>query len=376
MGLKFIKGVEIFAAGEWNGDTYTTEDLDEMVRAFKETGKQWRPALKLGHSDNQTLLQSDGLPAAGWVGNLYRKGKKLLADFIDIPEKVYEMLKNGSYKRVSSEVYWNAKVNGGSYSRLLGAVALLGADMPAVTCLNDIFQMYKKDCGEAHTYELDKKSFTIEIDKSDLESKGESKMTEQEEKDLKAKLAEAEKKNHSFTEAQNAKDKEIEALKKNSTDAQAKVLELTKQAEEAQVKADVAELSSSKLVTPAMKPYVTALLAGPVGEKKEFSVSLEAKKDKAGKEVKAAEEKKFSTKAGLLKEILKLHAASVSTVNVDENSVEGEVELEGGEDEAALNEKIEKYAKDNKVSYKAAYKALAKEQGSNAGGEEDDEDED
>lgn len=370
MGLKVIRGVEIFAAGKWNGDEYTVADLDEMVRAFNETGATWRPALKLGHDDRQTLLQSDGLPAAGWVGKLYRKGQKLLADFIDIPEKIYEMLVKGSYKRVSSEIYWNATVNEKPYARVLGAVSLLGADMPAVTCLNDIFQMYAKDCGQLHTYDLDRKRFTIEIDKSDLESPGESKMTEQEEKELKAALEAETKKNLAFEAAQSEKDKEIETLKKNAADAEAKVVELSAKAAKAELDGEIAALASEKLITPAMKPYV-ALLLGE--EKKEYALKIEAKKDKAGKEVTKAEEKKFS-KSGLLKEILKLHSATDSSVNVDENSEDVEVEDGEGDDQSALNEKIEKYAKDHNVSYKAAYKALAKEQGSNAGGEEDDED--
>lgn len=369
--LKSIKGVEIFAAGEWNGDKYSISDLDEMVRAFAETAKTWRPALKLGHDDRQTLLQSDGLPAAGWVGNLYRKGDKLVADFIDLPEKIYDLVKQGAYKRVSSEIYWNATVNGKAYGRVLGAVALLGADMPGVQCLNDIFQMYDAKCGELHSYELDRKRFTIEIDKSDLEIKGESKMTEQEEKDLKAKLEAEEKKNLAFEAAQSAKDAEIAELKKNSDEQAVKLSEFSAKAEAAELAAQVTELVSEKLVTPAMKPYVAELLGA---EKKEYAVALEPKKDKAGKEV-TAEPKKFSNKAGLLKEILKLHKATVSTVNVEENSEDIDADESEGDDEKALNEKIEKYAEEHKISYKAAYKAISAEQGSNAGGEEDDEDE-
>lgn len=364
--LKSIKGVEIFAAGEWNGDKYSIADLDEMVRAFSETGKTWRPALKLGHDDKQTLLQSDGLPAAGWVGNLYRKGDKLVADFIDLPGKIYDLVKQGAYKRVSSEIYWNATVNGKAYGRVLGAVALLGADMPGVQCLNDIFQMYDAKCGEKHAYDLDLKRFTIEIDKSDLEIKGESKMTEQEEKDLKAKLEAEEKKNLAFVTAQSEKDAEIAELKKNSEASAAKIAEFSAKAEAAELAAQVTELVSEKLVTPAMKPYVAELLGA---EKKEYAVAIEVKK---GEE--KAEPKKFSNKAGLLKEILKLHKATVSTVNVEENSED--IDADDGEldSEKALNEKIEKYAEENKVSYKAAYKALSAEQGSNAGDDEDDED--
>ena len=33
-----LDGVEIFRAGEWNGDTYTDEDLDRIVEASGQVG--------------------------------------------------------------------------------------------------------------------------------------------------------------------------------------------------------------------------------------------------------------------------------------------------------------------------------------------------
>jgi hypothetical protein len=341
--LKEIRGVEIFAAGQWNGDTYSVSDLDEMVKAFDETGKTYRPALKLGHDDQQSLLQRDGLPAAGWISAVYRKGQKLLADFAEIPQKVYDLLKIGAYKRVSSEIYWNANVDGKLYSRLLGAVALLGADLPGVTCLSDIFQMYKKDVGELHGYDLDLKRFTIEIDKSDLQEKGELEMDK--EKELSAQIEAEKQKNHTLEQSVSEKDKEIADLKKFKAEQEAKAIELEQKAAQAELEKEVTELVSEKLVTPAMKPYVLQILGT---EKKEYSVGD------------AKDQKKFS-KTGLLKEILKLHSATQSTVNTEEGSVEGKVEIGLKDDDKALIEKVEKYAKDNSVSFKVAYKTVMKE---------------
>jgi len=42
-----IKGIEIFRVGTWNGDHYTTKDLDDMVDAFGRVGFQ--PPVILGH---------------------------------------------------------------------------------------------------------------------------------------------------------------------------------------------------------------------------------------------------------------------------------------------------------------------------------------
>ena len=76
-----LNGVEIFEAGRWygknsgrDGDVYTENDLDEMIKAHNEIGGKIKPPFKLGHDDNQKLAQKDGYPAIGWVTNLYRQG--------------------------------------------------------------------------------------------------------------------------------------------------------------------------------------------------------------------------------------------------------------------------------------------------------------
>jgi len=96
--LKSVEGVEVFSAGKWNGDIYTIEDLDIMVQAFDETRGGIQPHIKLGHDDGQKIIQTDGLPAAGWIGNLYRSGEKLYADFVDIPKKVFQLIENKAYR--------------------------------------------------------------------------------------------------------------------------------------------------------------------------------------------------------------------------------------------------------------------------------------
>lgn len=324
--LRQINGVEIFAAGKWNGDSYSVADLDEMVRAFDEQGATFRPPLKLGHDDNQTLLQRDGHPAAGWIGKLYRAGEKLLADFIDIPARVFELIERGAYKKVSAEVYWNATVGEAKYKRLLGAVALLGADLPAVTNLSDIFKMYAHDTGELKTYETNL-------------IRGEKGMPEKTEQELKLEqdLSAEQQKNHTLEQSVADKDKEIEELKKFKADAEAKVVEAEKAREAAELDASVSDLEKEKLITPAMKPYVQEFLGA---DKKEYSFG----------------EEKLS-KSGLLKQILKLHTAA-SEVNVTESSTDGKVE-EPKDDKARI-EKIEAFAKEQNISFKAAYKLLEK----------------
>jgi len=326
--LRNLNGIEIFSVGKWNGDSYAVEDLDEMVRAFNEQGATFRPPLKLGHDDNQSLLQRDGHPAAGWIGKLYRVGQKLIADFIDIPGKVFELIERGAYKKVSAEVYWNATVGEAKYKRLLGAVALLGADLPAVTNLSDIFKMYALT-GELKTYELKTK---IEGEKAKPEK------TEQELK-LEADLAAEQVKNNALSQSIVDKDKELSDLKQFKAEAQAKLVEEETKRSEAELESSITDMEKEKLISPAMRPYVKEFLGA---ERKEYSFGEE-------------KDKKSFSKSGLLKEILKLHSAA-SSVNVEESSETGK--QDGPKDDKARIEQIEAHAKKHNISFKLAYKAL------------------
>ena len=126
---------EVFSVGTWNGDKYTDQDLEDMVRNFKELKDIVKPFVKLGHNEKQ---MKDGNPALGWITGLKKVGKKLIATISDVPDILYNAIKTGRYKRVSSEIYWNLKQGGKTFKRVLGAIALLGADIPAVNNLADL----------------------------------------------------------------------------------------------------------------------------------------------------------------------------------------------------------------------------------------------
>jgi hypothetical protein len=128
-------GAEIFSTGTWNGFEVTGDTLNNLVHSFEDAGLSGRVPLKIGH--DVTGLD-DGDPAVGWVTRVYRKGRKLLADFTDIPREVYDLIKKGSYKFCSIELLQNAAHDGVKYPAVLDAVALLGASPPAVTNLADL----------------------------------------------------------------------------------------------------------------------------------------------------------------------------------------------------------------------------------------------
>lgn len=341
LNLKTIQGVEIFSAGTWNDDTYTVDDLDEMVRAYHDNSLTLRPPLKLGHDDDQKILQQDGYPAAGWVGNLYRKGEKLLADFVDIPEKIYELIERGGYRKVSSELYWEAEVNGVLYKRLLGAVALLGADIPAVSNLRDMLALYaQSNVSKKMFYTEAKGAPTI---KTYSFSKGGNQVTEEEiklQKELDAEKAKAlalEGKIAEFTAAQSEKDAEIEAFKTYKAEIEAKLLESAQKEKDAILESEVSNLVATKVISPAMKPFVKSLIGD---EKKTYSLKIGDK------------DKEFS-KLDLFKEIFSLQSEALK-LNTNEKTINGDIIRQGDVSDEELN----KYVSDNECSYGEAYRAL------------------
>jgi hypothetical protein len=130
---------EIFSAGFWNGETFTEDDLAELAANFARLKDELKPPLKVGHDGNQILAgQSDGDPALGWVSALRVTGGKLVATFTGVPRVLVEAIRQGRYRRVSAELYFNLRHRGQRIGKALKAVALLGADLPAVTNLNDL----------------------------------------------------------------------------------------------------------------------------------------------------------------------------------------------------------------------------------------------
>jgi len=330
-----IQGVEIFSVGKWNGDEYTHEDLNEMVIAFEENKSGARPYLKLGHDSKQKLLQNDGMPAAGWIDKIYVRGNKLVADFVDIPSKIYALIESRAYRKVSSEIFWNITVGNKKYKRMLAAVALLGADTPGVMNLNDILAMYKslennyEKLSTGDVFDLKFYKETI-MSKTENEIKLELELAQQKEQ---AEKLQAEKKE--FTAKQEQAEKELADLKEFKKQAEIKEAKLLAEKETAEKEKFFTELLSEKIATPAMKEFVMELL-GP--DKKEYT-------------------SKNISKMDVFKEILKLSEASKS-VNFANNSQIGD---KGNDKDAEMEKQVQQYMKDNKCNYSQAVKACMKE---------------
>jgi len=74
-----IDNKELVAVGYWNtmdGKLKITEkDIDAIMESYNDINKTGirKIPIKLGHDDDQKLLQKDGYPSAGWVENLKKK---------------------------------------------------------------------------------------------------------------------------------------------------------------------------------------------------------------------------------------------------------------------------------------------------------------
>lgn len=350
--LKSISGVEIFSAGKWNGDRYTEQDLEAMVSAFNETKDHIRPFLKLGHSDKQKLLEAEGLPAAGWIGKIYRKGEKLLADFIDIPNKIYELIENKAYRKVSSEIYLGVQIKDRKYKYMVGAVALLGAETPGVMNLSDILARFGlKDYDSIKSYADNKsivESKTYCIEDINNKKQGEPMSKTEKEMELELKLKEAQdqlKANQDeikeFKTNLETQSEQLKEIKDAKIEAEKKAFEMERKAFETEIEKQADELLSSGLISKSMRPFAVALLKNETDqETKKYSFEIE-------------KEKKEYDRYELIKEFASL-AKKASDVNFDDNSDEGEKKALEIED----MEKVEKYASENEVSFTEAYKAV------------------
>lgn len=124
-----LPGVEVFAAGVWQGDVYTIADLDDIVDNFHALYPTVEPPAKIGHDDEQEF---SGMPAVGWVVDLWREGPKLFADVEQVFPDVADLIEAGAYKKVSAEIYPKDRPPEGVRAEgyVLKAIAFLGGELP------------------------------------------------------------------------------------------------------------------------------------------------------------------------------------------------------------------------------------------------------
>jgi hypothetical protein len=140
-----INAVEIFSTGTWNGNRTVSvgqEDLHEMVNSFNELTTKisgFRPFLKLGHTEMQRFFGGEsGAPSLGFVEKIWVEGNKVLANFSNVPDALVDLIGKGRYNSVSIEFLPRVQFEGSTFKNVLRAVALLGAELPAVKGLKEL----------------------------------------------------------------------------------------------------------------------------------------------------------------------------------------------------------------------------------------------
>jgi hypothetical protein len=124
-----------------------------MVANFGRVG--FNPPVKLGHKEQS------GDRAFGWVTAIRRIGSKLVADLSGVPAALVRLIKDRAYDAVSSEVFWNLERNGKTFRRVLKAVALLGAETPAVSDLRPLHTALNSIRGVSRVYTFHKEVMTM-----------------------------------------------------------------------------------------------------------------------------------------------------------------------------------------------------------------------
>ncbi len=261
-----VEEKEIFRTGNFrtsSGKVVTVDDsmLDNILEAF--AGLPYKVPLKLGHSENQKLLQKDGYPAAGWVKSLRRVGNSLKASFAKVPKVIKEFIEAGAYPFCSIELaadYHDPEQNK-TYKNFLTAVALLGQDLPAVSTLQEWTQLYqgmfstipntemfemlsKEEVNEMETKELEKLQGQVDQFKAAAET------TATELKKAQSDLKEATEK---YSAMVKTREEEIQAATKT------------------EMKAFIAGKVKDGKMLPVQAAYAEVILCS-MGEKHKFSV--------------------------------------------------------------------------------------------------------
>jgi hypothetical protein len=139
-----LQGVEIFAPGHWfpsngpkKGIKFTKEFIQRLLNNTLK--KQVKPIIKLGHDEEFLKRESEGKPLFGLADNLRLKGAKILADFKNIPDWLFDAIKRKQLTKLSIEVAGTNNKN-----VFIDAIALLGKSKPAVKSLKALQNFFSQ----------------------------------------------------------------------------------------------------------------------------------------------------------------------------------------------------------------------------------------
>ncbi len=352
---------EIFSVGKFNGDNYTQADIEDMVTNFNALASTIKPPLKFGHNEKSKANQHDGQPALGWVKALKVVGSKIVATFTQVPKIVHDAIKAGLYKRVSSEIYWDYEHAGKTFKRVLAGVALLGADIPAVSDLADLEAFLSQtpntgSFGKLAAYSFATVDFKIAEDVQGIKNQdgGTSMTPEKDVRELSEKLDNAKDDLLKSHNTLNEKEAEINEKAKQLSESEAKIKKY-EDAEQDRVKKEAKDLKKTRTedlksfcenqvkafkLTPAARDAIVGSLdegKHSYSEDTGYGISLDTLK------------KVFELQGKILDPEEKGHGK-----NRDNRSAEYSAQDE-------VDKKVKKYMTDNKVEYVDAMRAVLDE---------------
>lgn len=165
-----IQGLAIWASGTYHGhgsppegDTFTTAELDEMVKAHNEVGTNLRPRMYAGHPLNPWLKML--ARPQGEITRLYREGDVLKADLKGVDKTFWKKAQSDG-ARLSPDVKLNHHDHRKNkiYPMAVVGLGVLGAVQPAnngLPALDEYKVLHYADNAQARAYgEGDVRSYT------------------------------------------------------------------------------------------------------------------------------------------------------------------------------------------------------------------------
>jgi hypothetical protein len=129
-----------------------------MVEAYK--AGVIRPKIKITHGSDREQLD------VGEIVDLRLEGNRLVGDFVNLDENLYQLMKKGLFRRRSAEILWNMRDKAGRlWRRVVKAVALLAPGQKPAVSLAEGYQFERAYCYELTNEDGNVGSVRFEVDR-------------------------------------------------------------------------------------------------------------------------------------------------------------------------------------------------------------------
>jgi hypothetical protein len=282
-----VNNIEIAEIKNWKGKGLNLDEkaVDETIAHFRNG--ELEPYITLDHNPGLTDSTRKFFKAMslGYVKDLRKQGKKLIADFKQVPKLIAELIDSGTMKKRSIEFWKKFKhADGRKLNNVLEAVTFHGGNgVPAMNTLADIPKLFKA-YGVEGDYEIKSNEHEGSLITLPYNFKQEdNSMTDEEKKEMSEMKAQIKKLGDDFSEAVKEKEelkKKLEMKNQSSDSAEliemkSKVNEQAKALDEANKKLEEKEAAEKE----AAEKAVEMKLEADTKEAVEFHEALvEAKK--------------------------------------------------------------------------------------------------